>query len=288
MGIVCRCGSFLEDGICRYLRTAVCTCEPTQKLRVFARRLRRQNQLFVIDLLRRFALAVAHVPCNVIGVGGVLRVKRCAGRNRDGAVKTAAALGCEPPLERITGLDGDIARRGRLAVRLDGFTVRRFSVNRAAVAACVPCDGQGNSRTAVVAFAVAVRVHMIGVFIRSCLADRAGLRALVLRVAYACPLAIGVSMVGILIIAGGAGRAGFCAAMLGITVVRPRTVLETVVGIGIARIPAKAARRASAMLRIRVVFPAAVLQRVVLLCSGTHVGITDAAILFNGVFRVVV
>ena len=87
--------------------------------------------------------------------------------------------------KRVAGLDRHIARRRRLAVRLNSFTVRCFAVNRAAVAARVPSDGQADGRAAIVALAVAVCVHMIRVFIGGRLADGTGFRALMLVIAYA-------------------------------------------------------------------------------------------------------
>ena len=95
-------------------------------------------------------------------------------------------------------------------------------------------------------------------------------------------------MVSVLIVAGRAGRAAFRATMLRIAVIAPAAIFEAVVGIGVTGIPAKAARCASAMLGIRVIFPTSVFQRMVLRSAGADVRITDAAMLFHGVLRIVV
>ena len=73
----------------------------------------------------------------------------------------------------------------RLAVRLNSFTVRCFAVNRTAVAARVPSDGQADRCTAIVAFAVAVGIYMVGVLFTACLTNGTGFRALMLGIAYA-------------------------------------------------------------------------------------------------------
>ena len=73
----------------------------------------------------------------------------------------------------------------RLAVRLNSFTVRCFAVNRTAVAARVPSDGQADRCAAIVALAVAIRVDVVCVFFTGSLTNRAGFRALVLGIAYA-------------------------------------------------------------------------------------------------------
>ena len=68
---------------------------------------------------------------------------------------------------------------------MDSFREGGLAVNGAAVAARVPCDGQGNGRAAIVALSIAVCVHMVCVFLTACLADGTGLRALMLGIAYA-------------------------------------------------------------------------------------------------------
>ena len=60
------------------------------------------------------------------------------------------------------------------------------------------------------------------------------------------------------------------------------------VGIGVARVAAKTARCSTAMLRVRIVFPTSVFQGMALRGAGADVRITDAAMLFHGVLRIVV
>ena len=95
-------------------------------------------------------------------------------------------------------------------------------------------------------------------------------------------------MASVLIVAGGTGRAAFRASVLAIAEICPRPIFEAVVGIGITGIAAKAARCASAMLGIRVIFPTSVFQGMALRGAGADVRITDAAMLFHGVLRIVV
>ena len=86
------------------------------------------------------------------------------------------------PLKAVPLFDRERCGDRRLAVRLNSFTVRCFAVNRAAVAARVPSDGQADGCTAVVALAVAVGIHMVGVFFTGSFTNRAGFRALMLRI----------------------------------------------------------------------------------------------------------
>ena len=79
-----------------------------------------------------------------------------------------------------TGLDRRARRGCCRRIRLAGRDDAGLAVNGAAVCACFPSDGQGNGRTAIVTFAIAVCVHMIRVFIGGRLADRAGFGSLVL------------------------------------------------------------------------------------------------------------
>ena len=95
-------------------------------------------------------------------------------------------------------------------------------------------------------------------------------------------------MVSVFIVTGGTGCAASRAPMLRIAVIAPTAILEAVVGVGITGIPAKAARCASAMLGIRVIFPTSVFQGMALRGAGADVGITDAAILFDGVLTVII
>ena len=95
-------------------------------------------------------------------------------------------------------------------------------------------------------------------------------------------------MVNVLIVAGGTGCAASRATMLRITVIAPTAILEAVVGVGITGIPAKAARCASSVLGIRVVFPIPIFQGMILFRGRTNVGITDAAIFFDGVLTVII
>ena len=90
-------------------------------------------------------------------------------------------------------------------------------------------------------------------------------------------------MASVLIVAGGTGRAASRASVLAIAEICPRPIFEAVVCVGVTRIAAKAARCASSVLGIRVIFPTSVFQRMVLRSAGADVGITDAAILFDGV-----
>ena len=173
------------DGVGIDLCAAVRFREPAEELGVLTFRIGGQHNLFTIDLLSRFALTDAQIPCYGVLVGRKLRVKCRAAGDRDRTVKAAARLCRKPALERVAGLDGNAAWRRRLAVRLNSFTVRCFAVNGAAVAARVPSDGQADGRAAIVALAIAVGIHMVGVFFATCLADGTGFRALMLGIAYA-------------------------------------------------------------------------------------------------------
>lgn len=95
-------------------------------------------------------------------------------------------------------------------------------------------------------------------------------------------------MASVLIVAGGTGRAASRASVLAIAEICPRPIFEAVVGVGVTGIAAKAARCASSVLGIRVIFPTSVFQRMVLRSAGADVRITDAAMLFHGVLRIVV
>ena len=202
------CG-FRENVICRYLRTAVRFGEPTKELRIFACRLGRQHQLFAVGLICSFRFARAKIPCHDVLVRFKLRVKRCAGCDRsDGIVELAACFGRVPALEAVSLFDRERCRERRLAVRLDGFAVRCFSVNRAAVAACIPCNSQGDSRAAVIAFAVAVSIHMVGILITGVSASRARLGTLMPHLIVRNPRTVAIRMVSIVIgrrVAAGAG-----------------------------------------------------------------------------------
>ena len=59
------------------------------------------------------------------------------------------------------------SRRIRLACRGDAG----LAINGAAVAARVPSDGQADGRAAIVALAVTVGIHMVGVFFTGCFAS---------------------------------------------------------------------------------------------------------------------
>ena len=83
----------------------------------------------------------------------------------------------------MTFFNGERCGSGRLGVRLNGFAVRCFAVNGAAVAARVPSDGQADGRAAIVAFAVTVGIYMVGVLFTACLTNGTGFRALMLGVA---------------------------------------------------------------------------------------------------------
>ena len=165
MGVIRFICGFRESVIRRYLCTAVRFREPTKELRIFACRLSRQHQLFAIGLICGFRFASTKIPCHDVFVCFKLRVKCCAGRDRsNGIVELAACFDRIPAFETVPFFDGERCGDRRLAVRLNSFTVRCFAVNRAAVAARVPSDGQADRCAAVVTFAVAVGIHMVGVF----------------------------------------------------------------------------------------------------------------------------
>ena len=183
MGVVRFICGFCESVIRRYLRTAVRFREPTKELRIFACRLSRQRQLFAISLICGFRSASTKIPCHDVFVCFKLRIKRCAGRYRsDGIVELAACFGRVPALKAVPLFDGKRCGDRRLAVRLNSFIVRCFTVDQTAVAARVPSDGQADGCAAIVALAVAVGIHMVGVFITGSLTNRASFCALMLRI----------------------------------------------------------------------------------------------------------
>ena len=220
MGVICHFGICLKDGISRDFCAVLRICEPAEEFGIFTFRFCGERELFSIDLLGRFRATVAQIPRHDVGICGKLRVKRLAGSHgADRGVALAIRFCGVPAFEAVTFFDRERCGSGRLGVRLNGFAIRCFTVNGAAVCACVPCNSHGNCCAAVVTLAVAVRIYMIGVFISGCFADGTGFGSLVLGIAYARPLAIGVSMVGVVIVAGGASRAGFRASVLAITVI---------------------------------------------------------------------
>ena len=85
----------------------------------------------------------------------------------------------------MTGLDRRARRGGCRRIRLACRGDAGFAINRAAVCACVPSDGQADRCAAIVADTIRVGIHMVGVFFATCLADGTGFRALVLGIAYA-------------------------------------------------------------------------------------------------------
>ena len=89
------------------------------------------------------------------------------------------------PLKAVPLFDRERCGDRRLAVRLDSFIVRCFTVDQTAVAARVPSDGQADRCAAIVADTIRVGIHMVGVFFATCLADGTGFRAFVLGIAYA-------------------------------------------------------------------------------------------------------
>lgn len=183
MGVIRFICGFRENVICCYLRTAVRFREPTKELRIFACRLSRQRQLFAISLICGFRSASTKIPCHDVFVCFKLRIKRCAGRYRsDGIVELAACFGRVPALKAVPLFDGERCGDRRLAVRLNSFIVRCFTVDQTAVAARVPSDGQADGCAAIVALAVAVGIHMVGVFITGSLTNRASFCALMLRI----------------------------------------------------------------------------------------------------------
>ena len=114
-------------------------------------------------------------------------------------------------------------RESSASVRLNSFTVRCFAVNRTAVAARVPSDGQADRRAAVITFAVAVGIHMVGVFFTGSLTNRAGFCALMLRIVRSDPRTIRIAVVGIVISGRTAAGASLASAVLGVAVFAPRT-----------------------------------------------------------------
>ena len=256
MRVICRVAVRGINRVRGDFRAVLRICEPTQELCIFAFRFGGERELFSVDLLCRFRAAVAQIPRHDVGICGKLRVKRLAGSHgADRGVELAIRFCGVPAFEAVTFFDRE--RRGscRFAVRLDGFAIRCFAVNGAAVAACIPCDGQGNGCATIVALAVTVRIGVVGVFFTGRFTDGAGLRALVLCFVCCRPLAVSKSMVSVLIVAGGTGRAASRAPMLCIAVIAPAAILEAVVGVGVTGISAKTARRSTAMLRIRIGFP---------------------------------
>ena len=174
-----------EYGVAIYLRAAGFLCEPAEERITLAGRLRGQIQLFAIGLVGRFGFAGTKIPCDLVFCRSKLRIECPRGRNRDRVVQCAVCLFGVPAGECVTCLDRRVAGGNGSLVGRDGGRHAVLAADCAAVAACIPCDSQRDGCAAVIALAVAVRVHMIGVFFATCLADGTSFRALVLGIAYA-------------------------------------------------------------------------------------------------------
>ncbi len=163
----------------------VASVNQSRGTRHFACRLSRQRQLFPIGLLRFSVVAIAKIPRQRIAVGGKLRIERLCRRDGQSVVQTAARSGRVPALEGMAGFDRRARRGGCRRIRLACRGDAGFAINGAAVRSGVPLDRQADRCAAVITSAIAVRIHMIGVFFATCLADGTGLRALMLGIAYA-------------------------------------------------------------------------------------------------------
>ena len=120
-------------------------------------------------LRRRFALfvsvvSIAEIPCDRIAICGKLCIERLCRRDSHGVVQAAARSGGVPALEGMAGLDRRTRRGCRRRIRLACRGDTGLAVNGAAVRSGVPLDRQADGRTAIVALAVAVCVHMVGIF----------------------------------------------------------------------------------------------------------------------------
>ena len=241
-----------------------------------------------------------------------LRVKRCAGRDRrDGVVELAACFGRVPALEAVSLFDRERCGDRRLAVRLDGFAVRYFSVNRAAVAACIPCNSQGDGCAAIVAFAIAVRVDVVGILITGVSTGRARLGALMPHLIVRNPRTVAIRMVGIIVGRRAAAGAGFASAMLRIRIlapctsgiavtailrcgvsagaagcrsavltggrIAPRPIAHAVAGIVVVRRAAVSARTGAPVLAGRILLPASITVTMTAGVDGFAFGLTASA-----------
>ena len=104
------------------------------------------------------------IPCQRVAIGGELRIERLCRRNGHSVVQTAARSGGVPALERMTGLDRRARRGGCRRIRLACRGDAGLAINGAAIRACIPRDCQADSRAAIVALSITVRIRMVGVF----------------------------------------------------------------------------------------------------------------------------
>ena len=81
----------------------------------------------------------------------------------------------------MTGLARRARRSGCRRVGLDRRGEAGLTVDRAAVAARVPSDGQADGRAAGVTFAVAIGIHMVSILITGIAAGRTAFCSAMLR-----------------------------------------------------------------------------------------------------------
>ena len=192
-----------------------------------------------------------------------MRIERLAGRNRrDGVIELAARFFGIPVLECVSGFHRRSAGRGRLAVRLHGFGKAGLAVDRAAVAACVPCDRQRNRCAAIVALSIAVRIGVVCIFIARISASRARLGTLMLRFAVRNPRTVGIAVICIIIGRRATGRTGFCTSVLRITVLAPCASGIAMISVFRCGVPTSTAGCRSAMLIGRRIAPRSVAHAV--------------------------
>ena len=128
-----------------------------------------------------------------------------------------------------------------------------FTINRAAVCACIPLDCQRNSCAAVITFAVAIRIRMVGVLRCAVAAGGAGFRALMLGIIRLCPRTVAIRMVCIVISACAAAGTGFASSVLCVRILAPRTGGIAVIAVVRCGISAGAADRRAAVLALSLI-----------------------------------
>lgn len=156
---------------------------------------------------------------------------------------------------RVTGRDSSL-------VRCNGCCYAVLSANAAAIAGSVPGNEQCNVRAAVIAFAISVCVHMIGILRCAVAAGGAGFRALMLRVICFRPRTIRIGVVCVIVCACAAAGTGLCAAVLGVRILAPRTGGIAVIAVIHCGISAGAARCRSTVLTAAVIAPRTVAHTV--------------------------
>ena len=155
----------------------------------------------------------------------------------------------------MTGLARRARRGGCCRIGLDRCGDAGLAVDRAAVAACIPCNRQRNSSSAGVTFPVTIGIHMVSILITGIAASGAGFRALVLRIVRFCPCAIRIAMIRIVKSGRAAAGTSFCTPVLCIAIFAPcagRVGVRTVVR---GAVSADTAGRRSAVLAIRIITP---------------------------------